>query len=115
MLYNSIFIILFSSIYTVQKNYGTETKAKISWQRLTLKGWYAAIEDIITIDGDLLHLRSGRDSCMSKNVDLTLVSKILSHISSVHSNVLPTVGLTAALDTKISKPPKSVLVCNVWT
>lgn len=54
--------------------------------KLTLKGLYPAIEDMIMIEDDLLHLRSGKESFMSKNVDLTLVSKILSHTSSVLSN-----------------------------
>lgn len=63
-------------------------------------------------ENDLLRLRSGRDSFMSKNVDLTLTSKILSHTSSVLLNIWPSAGLRAALDTKISKPPNFALVCN---
>ncbi|KYN31315.1 hypothetical protein ALC56_14196 [Trachymyrmex septentrionalis] len=61
------------------------------------------------IEGDLLHLRSGKDSFISRYVHLTLTSKILSHISSSVSNTGPTVGLIPALDTKISKPPKFFL------
>lgn len=64
------------------------------------------------MEGDLLHLRSGKDSFISKNVLLTLTSKTLSHNSSGVSNIKLIDGLIAALDTKISNPPKSALVCN---
>ncbi|KYN11525.1 hypothetical protein ALC57_16308 [Trachymyrmex cornetzi] len=59
------------------------------------------------IEGDLLHLRSGKDSFISRYVHLTLMSNILSHTSSSLSNTGPTVGLIPALDTKISKPPNT--------
>jgi len=85
---------------------------KASLTRLTSKGWYPASEVRMIMEGDLLHLRSGKDSFINRYVHLTLMSKILSHTSSGLSNTEPTDGLTAAFETKISKPPKSVLVCN---
>lgn len=64
------------------------------------------------IEDDLLFLRRGRDSFISKNVALTLMSKILSQTSSALSNTAPIAGLAAALDTKISKPPNFSVVYN---
>lgn len=71
----------------------------------TLNGWYPDIDDIIVIDGDLLSFKRGKDSFMSKYVHLTLISNILSHTSSSLSRTGPACGFTAALETKISRPP----------
>lgn len=60
---------------------------------------------MMIIEGALLFLSKGKDSFISRNVLLTLTSNILSQTGSEHSITGPTDGFTAALETRMSKPP----------
>lgn len=67
---------------------------------------------MIIIEGDLLFLSNGKDSFISKNELLTLISNILSQADSLQSNTGPTVGFAAAFETRMSNPPYTETVCK---
>lgn len=81
---------------------------------ITVNGLYADIDDTMIIDGDLLFFNSGKDSCIKRNVLLTLISKILSHTASDVSKSVDALGYVAAFDTRISKPSNSFSVYNIY-
>lgn len=101
-------------MYTVHINRNViKLHCKHEAEILTVIGVYPAIEDIMIIEGDLLSLRSGKDSFIRRKLLLTFISKILSHTSSEVSKIVDALGLLAAFDTRISKPPNSSFVYSI--
>lgn len=79
-----------------------ELESRIKKIEITGNGLSPAYDETNIIFPLDCFLKIGATSLANRNAALTFTSKILSHASSGQSNTDPTVGLTAAFDTRIS-------------